>query len=384
MITNWCSRVLLFSIFTIIFALPIRTEALTTVKEVMISAQGWNDGYHPTNRTVAITPNGYSVIVWVVTGNDGFHDIYGQRFDPNGRSLGREFKVSSDMAMNQYNPAVTMTSDGHFVIAWEVGTGGQLLQGVKARMYTPDGLPVGSDFFVSNPGGNPAVAIGGDGSFIVAYEKYQGTLRVQRYSPDGQAIGSEISVGNDYDSEFPAIAMNSSLASVICWRANWSAWNVYTQRLTSDATPIGSPLMVATALTSSVSMSSDGSFVITWNDPSGIFAQKYLADGSQAGSILQVSTFISNKEHPTVTMAEDGSFTITWAGYGQDGSGWGIYAQRYSANGVPVGMEFLINKKVTTGDQVHPSAAMASDGSFVVTWSGHGIYAKFYKEFYVP
>ena len=38
---------------------------------------------------------------------------------------------------------------------------------------------------------------------------------------------------------------------------------------------------------------------------------------------------------------------------GQDGSGWGVYGQRYNSSGVPVGGEFRVNT-TTNGDQTRP------------------------------
>ena len=52
----------------------------------------------------------------------------------------------------------------------------------------------------------------------------------------------------------------------------------------------------------------------------------------------------------------------------QDGSGRGIYAQRYDANGVAVGAEFRINS--TTGnDQEYPEITSLAGGGFAATWS---------------
>ena len=39
----------------------------------------------------------------------------------------------------------------------------------------------------------------------------------------------------------------------------------------------------------------------------------------------------------------DGDFVIAWMSYLQDGSGHGVYAQRYNASGVPQGPEFRVN-----------------------------------------
>ncbi len=84
-------------------------------------------------------------------------------------------------------------------------------------------------------------------------------------------------------------------------------------------------------------------------------------------------------------MDADGDFVVTWVSDGQDGSGWGIYAQRYNAAGVAEGAEFLVNT-VTSSNQSSPAIAMDADGGFVVTWqsfvqdgSGYGIYAQRYN-----
>ncbi len=75
---------------------------------------------------------------------------------------------------------------------------------------------------------------------------------------------------------------------------------------------------------------------------------------------------------------------IVWADAAQDGSGYGVYGQRYDAAGAAQGTEFRVNTFVT-GDQRYPGVAMDADGDFVVTWtsdgqdgSGNGVYAQRY------
>ena len=51
-----------------------------------------------------------------------------------------------------------------------------------------------------------------------------------------------------------------------------------------------------------------------------------------------------------MTALNDGGFVVTWSSNGQDGSGYGIYGQRYAADGTAVGSEFLINQ-ITAGFQ---------------------------------
>ena len=62
------------------------------------------------------------------------------------------------------------------------------------------------------------------------------------------------------------------------------------------------------------------------------------------GTEFQVNTYTSdNQQEPSVTGLADGGFVVTWMSGNQDGSSWGIYGQRYAADGAASGDEFLIN-----------------------------------------
>ncbi|MDQ1446881.1 MAG: hypothetical protein QOI20_3345 [Acidimicrobiaceae bacterium] len=90
--------------------------------------------------------------------------------------------------------------------------------------------------------------------------------------------------------------------------------------------------------------------------------------GAPVGSEFQVNTFTTNGQGaPEVAMDAAGNAVVVWQSLSQDGSGWGVYGQRYNAAGSPVGGEFQINT-LTTGDQQRPDVAVASNGTFVVTW----------------
>ncbi|MGE3804412.1 MAG: hypothetical protein AB7K24_07050, partial [Gemmataceae bacterium] len=85
-----------------------------------------------------------------------------------------------------------------------------------------------------------------------------------------------------------------------------------------------------------------------------------------------VNTYTTNiQENADIDRANDGSFVVVWQSQGQDGSGWGIYGQRYDAAGNKVGNEFLVNT-TTAGDQLDPAVAVDADGDFVVVWGGNG------------
>ena len=125
-------------------------------------------------------------------------------------------------------------------------------------------------------------------------------------------------------------------------------------------------------------MDADGDFVIAWQSSGqdgsgyGIYAQRYNAAGVAQGSEFQVNTYTTNiQSTPSIGMDADGDFVITWQSYTQDGNRYGIYAQRYNAAGVAQGPEFPVNS-FTTSDQKIPSIAMDAAGDFVITWQSYG------------
>src|SRR6185503_7283171 len=93
-------------------------------------------------------------------------------------------------------------------------------------------------------------------------------------------------------------------------------------------------------------------------DSYGIYAQRYNALGVPQGEEFRVNTFTANNQSSSsVAMHRDGNFVISWGSVAQDGSGYGIYAQRYNALGVAQGGEFQVNT-FTTNFQIDPSIAM--------------------------
>jgi hypothetical protein len=119
-----------------------------------------------------------------------------------------------------------------------------------------------------------------------------------------------------------------------------------------------------------------------------IYGQRFNAAGAPQGAEFQVNTYTTDGQlTPSVTMDADGDFVVVWRSFGQDGDFSGVYGQRFSATGAPVGPEFRVNT-LTAGDQLDASVAMDADGDFVVAWYNAnffpGIYAQRYNASGVP
>ena len=165
----------------------------------------------------------------------------------------------------------------------------------------------------------------------------------------------------------------------------------------SVATPIGPEFQVNTFTSgdqddANIAVDASGNFIVVWEssgqdgDGNGVFAQRYNADGTPDGTEFQVNTFTSNSQvNPKVTIDAEGNFIITWESFEQDGDDYGVFARRYNALGEPIDSEFQVNT-VSFDDQEDPAVAMASDGSFIITWTSEeqdgdddGVFAQRYN-----
>ncbi|MFN6567930.1 MAG: DUF4347 domain-containing protein [Dendronalium sp. ChiSLP03b] len=363
------------------------------------------------NSSVAMDADGDFVISWQSYGQDGSgYGIYFQHYNSAGVAIGGEFRVNNYTNSDQVNPSVAMDADGDFVISWQSygqdGSG----YGIYAQRYNSSGLRDGVGFqvntYTNSDQVNPSVAMDADGDFIICWENYDydGSsygIYAQRYDVYGQTIGVEFQVNTDTNGYQvnPSVAMDADGDFVISWQSysqDGSGYGIYAQRYNSDGIAIGGEFQVNTDTNSyqanpSVAMDADGDFIISWEnygqDSSsyGIYAQRYNSAGVAIGEEFKVNTDTNGYQaNPKVAMDADGDFVISWNSY-RDGSGYGIYAQRYNSTGVAIGGEFKVNTD-TNSNQANPSVAMDADGDFVISWhnydydgSDYGIYARRYN-----
>src|SRR3954463_878580 len=76
---------------------------------------------------------------------------------------------------------------------------------------------------------------------------------------------------------------------------------------------------------------------------------------SPVGPEFNVNTVtVGSQTAPALASDADGDSVVVWVSAGQDGSGDGVYAQRYNAAGVAQGEEFRVNS-FTAGTQSAPA-----------------------------
>ena len=196
------------------------------------------------------------------------------------------------------------------------------------------------------------------------------------------------------------VATDKSGNSVVTWASNLqdgSGWGIFAQRYNAAGVAQGSEFRVNTTTAGDqtdpcIAMGQNGNFVITWTSAAqdgsglGVYAQRFNSSGVVQGGEFKVNTTTAgDQSDASVASSQLGSFVVTWTSAGQDGSGLGVYAQRYnSTTGLAVGGEFKVNT-TTAGDQSDSSVSMDWAGDFVIGWtsagqdgSGKGIYAQHY------
>jgi len=138
---------------------------------------------HQATSRLAMDAQGGFVVVWHSRGSYGTdsssHSTQGQRYDASGTPVGGEFQVNSYTTSGQWVPAVAIGSDGNFVVAWESdGSDGTDTSSWSAQgqRYDASGTPVGPQFqvnsYTTDQQYRVKVMSGSDGNFVVVWESY--------------------------------------------------------------------------------------------------------------------------------------------------------------------------------------------------------------------
>ena len=146
------------------------------------------------DAVVAMNDAGDSVVVWTSDAG-GQNNIFATIFDSDGSVEVSEFQVN-DGGTTAENAAVTMSSDGQIVIAWQ-GSGAADSDGIYAKRFSAYGdelsdvLAVNGNAFLVQS--TPDVDINDLGEFVVAWTDFDGTggegeLEFSVFDADNQRV----------------------------------------------------------------------------------------------------------------------------------------------------------------------------------------------------
>lgn len=298
------------------------------------TANSQTDGYQIHSDVVGLS-NGNILVVWSdqndSVANGTGYDVVGQLFDAKGQPIGDTLFLNDGYGnvRNEYNPDVTATPDGGFVLTYSYSSSesDQLF-----RRFDADGNYAGQQNYVVNDAAGGTyysdfeVVYRPDGSSVVTYRRDNASdedLMYRTINADG-TVGSEVQVrydqdpsgSNQGDPDNPTSAVLTDGRVIVAFVEEDS--NVYGAEYAIINTN-GTVLMrgnVAPATTRAddvdVAALPDGGWVITWREGTTLKGQIYNADQSKRGSVLDLATDTDGKYNARVVDLLDGGFALTW------------------------------------------------------------------------
>ncbi len=201
------------------------------------------------------------------------------------------------------------------------------------------------------------------------------------------------SIGTE-DRRNPDTATASNGDSIVVWEALRSSFGtdsdryaIHARLFAEDGTPKGPQFQVNTTTADeqrfpTVSTAPDGRFVIAWRsgkDTSGlkeVRARIFRANATPVATDFKVNTVAPNANrnsrqiYPRAAMASNGTVLVTWesdASFGGDQSDASIQGRLFNFQGAALGPQFQINS-ITPGAQERPNLSVAPNGTYVVVW----------------
>ena len=278
---------------------------------------------------------------------------------------------------NQNQPSAAVDANGNYVVAFMgVNHPGGAGADIHVQRYSATGVPQGGEFRVNsytlNEQDAPSIAADAAGNFVVTWHswfmmgKRLGHLRPalqRRWCAPGRGVPGQYD--DDFDQRVPKVARDPGGEFVIVWESDGqdnSGGTVIARRYNAAGVVQGGEFQVNTQTLggrkAAVAIDASGSFVVVWQSNHDVdydvYARRYSNTGVAQGAEFRVNTYtIGFQGLPSVSFDSTGAFLIAWQSVNQDGSGSGVYAQRFSAAGVAIGGEFRVNT-TTAADQSNP------------------------------
>lgn len=345
------------------------------------------------------------------------YGVFARRFASDGSPTGPQFQVNLATAYSQSLPALDVTFDGNFIVAFETDYYGTQ---IKAQRFLatcgngtvdtwetcdpPDGttcsnfcqsisLPVGPEFQANTSTLDaqrfPDVAVSSFGNFLVVWtEAYPGdrNIRGQLYEQDRDQVGLELQITSLPPGQHEYAARAAAQAGtdfVVVWASNGedgAEGGIFGMRFDSTGTQLGTKFPVNTTTAGSQGFPdvatglTPNDFVVVWSTYSDgeVTAQRFDGSAAPIGTELQISPQSSpflGEHRARIAENSSGAFIVVWAD--DDGNNSGVFARRFDSASNPVGAPFQVNT-FTVAFQGRPAVGLNDAGGFIVTWGGVG------------
>jgi hypothetical protein len=250
-----------------------------------------------------------------------------------------------------------MNNDGKFIIVWEcldMPEPGK--RSIRGQLYDRFGSKIKNELTISDKPSTcryPDVAMNNSGEVIVVWTGVSSDnyVYVRHFDADGNdpfLLSKQVDEQEFSTLTRPSIAVDSMDNYVIAWDgrcAGSDSQNIYIKRFQWTHAHLHENQFIVNTQqagdqTNPVVAISDDSFVIVWESDAesesnqrNIFGQRFINQGEDIGYPIplgdefQVNTYVfDDQKYPDVALKETGEFVTVWQSDGQDGSGYGIFA----------------------------------------------------------
>ena len=256
---------------------------------------------------------------------------------------------------------------------------------LEQRTFQSNSYTVGQQDFSS-------VAIDANGQFIIIWQDHardgdRSGVFGQLFDATGSFLENDFQVNTEtrFHQDRPAVAMATDGRFAAVWGDGLITREIKAQVFDAQANKVGTEIRVTNPQLGSkpsIAIDANANFVVTWemSDGSGfgVFQQRYSAAGSALGGITPLHNLNSgNQESVDIAMNEAGNYVTVWqsAAHEQPHSGWGLFGNTYNTEGQITSInlfDFQINT-TTTNNQQFPAVAINASGKFVVVWESYDL-----------
>jgi hypothetical protein len=191
--------------------------------------------------SIDMNESGSFIIAW--TDFRSGCDIFAQRFDSLGDTIGINYEVDDDPGESwKTNVSVALTALGKCLISWSDVRNGNY--DIYARLFDAEGNPVGTDFRIDNDAGTSdqvftdAAPLPGD-NFIIVWEDERSPsgIYAQVLDSAGSLVGTNFKVSDAFGYR-PSLGVSPSGGFVVAWHDSSSGdYDIYAQRYNPDYSP---------------------------------------------------------------------------------------------------------------------------------------------------
>jgi hypothetical protein len=344
--------------------------------------------------SIVIDDPGRAVVVWLGSNLDA---VIGRRL-VGDVPQGRAFQVNSISRGGLRDPKVSMDAQGGFVVVWsDLTPAPQARTTIRGQLFDADGGRHGRELALSPRdvfADSPQVSMAADGRFAVAYDQAPGdprqTVRLATFGADGTRLASPRVMRGLGTLANLVGAVSASEGSVAV------AWTEYTPCPSNPIDPVSAVMTLDWALVplrevdrlANDNPCVDGPVVKAMPNsgegPLGVFEGRRYSiqrfspvDGKRVGLRINVAEFPACgrcEEVEAVAGDTRGRFVFVWERVryvASTGFRYELFGQLFGRDGQPSGERFKITHAPSSTPQ-RPAAALAADGTLLVTWQRSG------------